>query len=186
MLMTGDYDLHGGYHPERVQLATTTDFSGLVKNALNKIIVERWKELGAAGYNWWEQIVSIEHFDSLNDITSVLVGTVGSLPTVAEGGEYTELAVGDSPETGSFVKKGGYIPLTLELIDRDETRKLRAYPKELAFAALRTISATVAAIFTANAGIGPTLADTGALFNNTAVTTPRRTCQPAHHRPDHA
>jgi hypothetical protein len=171
MMLTGDYDLHGGFHPERAQLATTTDFTGLVKNALNKVIAQQWDVLGAAGYNWWEQIVKVEHFDTLNDITSVLVGTVGTLPTVAEGAEYTELAVGDSPETGSFVKKGGYIPLTLELIDRDETRKLRAYPQELAFAALRSISALVAAVFTDNAHIGPTLADTGALFNATAVTT---------------
>ena len=38
----------------------------------------------------------------LNDITGMLVGTVGSLPTVAEGGEYTELPIGDSPETASL------------------------------------------------------------------------------------
>ena len=31
--LTGDYDLHGGYFPERAQLATTADFSGLVKKA---------------------------------------------------------------------------------------------------------------------------------------------------------
>ena len=68
------------------------------------------------------------------------MGTVGTLPVVAEGAEYTELAVGDSPETASFTKYGGYIPLTLELIDRDETRKLRAYPRELASAGLRKVS----------------------------------------------
>ncbi len=107
----------------------------------------------------------------VNAITGTLVGTVGTLPTVAEGAEYTELAIGDSPETASFVKYGGYIPLTLELIDRDETRKLAAYPRELASAGLRKISALVAAIFTDNSNVGPTMADTGALFNATAVTT---------------
>jgi hypothetical protein len=169
--LTGDYDLHGGYYPDRAQFATTADFTGLVKNALNKIIVDRWAELGRAGYDWWTKIVQVEHFDNLNAITGILVGTVGALPTVAEGGEYTELAVGDSPETASFVKYGGYIPLTLELIDRDTVAKLKAYPRELANAALRNISALVAAIFSANAGAGPTMADTGALFNATAVTT---------------
>jgi len=44
--LTGDYDLHGGYYPDRVSLAMTTDFTGLVKNAMNKIIVQRWGELG--------------------------------------------------------------------------------------------------------------------------------------------
>ncbi len=93
------------------------------------------------------------------------------MPTVAEGAEYTELQLGDNVETSSFVKKGGYIGLTLEAIDRDDGRKLRQIPRELAFAALREISALVAAIFTDNSAVGPTLADTGALFNNTAVTT---------------
>ncbi len=126
--LTGDYDLHGGYYPDRAQFATTADFTGLVKNALNKIIVDRWQELGRAGYDWWTKIVQVEHFDSLNAITGILVGTVGALPTVAEGGEYTELAVGDSPETASFVKYGGYIPLTLELIDRDTVAQAESLP----------------------------------------------------------
>ncbi len=171
LMLTGDYDLHGGYYPGRLQLATTADFAGLVKNALNKSVVNNWKELGKAGYNWWEKITQVEHFNTLNDITGILVGTVGSLPSVAEGAEYTELAIGDSPETSTFTKYGGYIPLTLELIDRDETRKLRAYPRELANAALRNLSSLVAAAFTSNSAVGPTMADGGALFNATAVTT---------------
>ena len=171
LMLTGDYDLHGGFDSERVQFATTADFTGLVKNALNKIVVNTWEQLGLAGYDWWNRISRVEHFNSLQSITGTLVGTVGTLPTVAEGAEYTELNIGDSPETASFTKYGGYIPLTLELIDRDESRKLAAYPRELASAGLRKISALVAAIFTDNSGIGPTMADTGALFNATAVTT---------------
>ena len=50
-LLTGDYNLHGGYYPERTQLATTADFTGLVKNALNKIVVNQWEALGRAGYD---------------------------------------------------------------------------------------------------------------------------------------
>jgi hypothetical protein len=169
--LTGDVDLHGGYFPNRAQLATTADFTGLVKNALNKLVVNTWEALGRAGYNWWQQVSVTEHFNTLNDITGTLVGTVGDLPTVAEGDPYTELVVGDSPETASFVKYGGYIPLTLELIDRDETRKLRAYARELASAGLRKISRLVSEIFTADYGDGPTMADGGTLFNATEVTT---------------
>ncbi|MCC6147301.1 MAG: hypothetical protein IT308_07000 [Anaerolineaceae bacterium] len=171
VMLTGDDDLHGGYYSDRARLATTADFTGLVKNALNKIVVNTWDTLGKAGYDWWNKIVVTEHFNSLQSITGTLVGTVGALPEVAEGAEYTELAIGDSPETATWKKYGGYIPLTLELIDRDETRKLKAYPRELAAAGLRKISALVSEIFTANSGTGPTLADTGALFNATAVTT---------------
>jgi hypothetical protein len=171
LLLTGDYDLHGGISPERARFATTADFTGLVKNAMNKVVANTWDELGRAGYDWWQSITRVEHFNTLNQITGSLVGTVGSLPSVSEGAAYTELSVGDSPETATFSKYGGYIPLTLELIDRDETHKLRAYPRELAAAGLRKISSLVAAIFTANSGVGPALADGGALFNATAVTS---------------
>jgi hypothetical protein len=171
LTLTGDDELHGGYHPEHVRLATTADFNGLVKNSLNKIVVNRWEELGRAGYNWWQSITTIEHFNTLNQITGALVGTVGTLPEVSEGGAYTELAVGDSPETAEWKKYGGYIPLTLELIDRDETRKLSAYPRELASAGLRRISSLVAGLFTQSSGAGPMMADGGSLFNNTAVTS---------------
>jgi len=58
LTLTGDHDLHGGYHPDRVQLATTADFTGLVKNALNKIVTNTWDQLGRAGYDWWKAIPS--------------------------------------------------------------------------------------------------------------------------------
>jgi len=171
-LLTGDHDLHGGYYPERAQLQhTTATFTGLVKNALNKSVVAQWEALGRAGYDWWMYLAKPEHFNSLNDITWTLFGSVGTLPVVSEGHEYTELATGDSPETATFYKYGGYLGITLEAIDRDETRKLRDAPRELANAGMRNISSLVAALFTANSGVGPTLADTGALFNATAVTT---------------
>ena len=171
LMLTGDVNLHGGYDSSRVQLATTSDFTGLVKNALNKLVVDGWQTMGAAGYDWWKKIATQEHFQTLNTITGILVGTVGDLPSIAEGAEYTELAVGDSPETASFTKYGGYVPMTLELIDRDQTRKLKAYARELGNAGMRKISGLVAAIFTASSGAGPTMADGGALFNSTAVTT---------------
>jgi len=170
--LTGDYDFHGGVYPDRITLQhTTANFTGLVKNAMNKAIAERWDQLGRAGYGWWQKIAHVEHFETLNQVTWVITGSIGALPAVSEGAEYTELKLGDCPETASFTKYGGYVGLTLETLDRDDIRKLRAVPRELANAAIRRLSALVAAIFTDSSGVGPTLADGGALFNNTAVTT---------------
>ena len=170
--LTGDREFVGGYFPERVLFQhTAATFPGILKNALNKSLVNHWKELGRAGYDWWNKIVTVEHFDSVQDITWLIFGTVGSLPSVSEGAEYTELQVGDGAETSSFTKYGGYIGVTLEAMDKDDTRKIRAIPRELANAGLRNISATVAAIFTTASAAGPTMADGGALFNSTAVTT---------------
>ena len=65
LMLTGDYDFHGGFDPVRAMLATTADFTGLVKNALNKIIVSSFETVGRAGYDWWKAIVKVEHFNSL-------------------------------------------------------------------------------------------------------------------------
>ena len=169
--LTGDYDLHGGYFPQRARLATTADFSGLVKNSLNKLVANTWDELGRAGYDWWKNVSVQEHFNSLHEISGTLIGTVGDLPLIEEGGNYPELQVGDSAETANFNKYGGYIPLTLELIDRDETRKLRSYARELASAGMRKISSLVAEVFTAQSGTGHNLADSKPLFNANLVST---------------
>ena len=163
-LMTGDTDFTGGYHRERAQFAATSDLPGLLKNAMNKVIIDQWQELGRSGYRWWEPIVQVEHFNSLQEITGVLVGEVTVLPSVAEGAAYTELAVRDSAETGAWGKYGGYVGLTLEMFERDETHKLRQYPRKLASAALRRISSLVGAIFTANSGVGPLMSDTYNVF----------------------
>ncbi len=164
LMMTGDSGFCGGYHRERAQFAATTDLPGLLKNAMNKLIIDQWQELGRSGYRWWEPVVQVEHFNSLQEISGVLVGEVTVLPSVDEGAAYTELAVKDSAETGSWSKYGGYVGLTLEMFERDETHRLRQYPRKLASAALRRISALVGGIFTANSGIGPVMADTYNVF----------------------
>ena len=72
----------------------------------------------------------------------------------------------DNKETASFVKKGGYLGLTIEAIDKDDTRRLHAAPRALAQSAWLTLSKAVSAIFTANSGTGPTLTDGSALFTS--------------------
>jgi len=163
--MTGDDTFSGGYDARRAQFAASSDLPGVLKNAMNKLIFTQWEELGRSGYRWWEPLVQVEHFNSLQEITGVLVGEVTVLPAVVEGAAYTELPVKDSAETGAWSKYGGYIGLTLEMFERDETHKLRQYPRKLASAALRRISALVGQVFTANSGVGPVMADTYNVFD---------------------
>jgi hypothetical protein len=84
----------------------------------------------------------------------------------------------DIQQKDPFVKKGGYLGLTLEAIDKDDTRRLQSAPRAIAQAAWLTLSKSVSAIFTANAGVGPTIyyddSSTRALFhssNNNLGTT---------------
>ena len=165
--LTGDADLTGRFNPEGVRISeaavTTTTFANVVKNALNKVLLAAYN----ARPRWWEPIAWQEDFESLNTITWVKTGGIGTLPTVAEGNAYTELSWSDIAETTAFVKKGGYIGITLEAIDRDDVSALRRAPRELGNAAWRTLSSLVAAIFTQNSGQGPQMADTYYLFDAT-------------------
>ena len=172
LMLTNDFNFIGDIDPRLAKFqGTTATFPSLTANALNKAIVAQWTLLGRAGYDWWQNICTIEPFENLQDVKWLRLGTIASLPSVSEGAEYPELKLGDNGETSSFIKYGGYLSFTLEAMDKDDTRKLRAAPREIANAALRNISEKVAGIFTQNSGAGPVLADTGNLFNATAVTT---------------
>ena len=164
-MMTGDVDFHGGFYKERARFATTADLPGILKNALNKLIAQRWDELGASGYRWWENIVTVEHYDNLQDITGIIVGELNLLPEVNEGGTYQPLDIKDSPEVGKWNKYGAYLPLTIEMFERDDTQRLRQYPFKLATAGLRRISEMVASVFTENYGMGPNMADDKTVFH---------------------
>jgi hypothetical protein len=168
-LLSGDYQMTGMFDAEHVYLANVTSatMAALVANALNKVVMNEYQEYP----RWWDKIVTVQNFNNLNDARWTTLGGVGELPTVAEGAAYTELTWDDKVETDSFVKKGGYLGLTLEAIDKDDTGRLRAAPGALAQAAWLTLSKSVSALFTDNSGAGPTLDDTGALFNSTAVSS---------------
>jgi hypothetical protein len=157
--LTGDVDFHGRLQPERVQLADSDSISNVLKNSFNKIMIAQWEKLGKAGYRWWEKVVQVEHMNSLQPVSGILLGEVSALGLISEGGDYGELNISDSGESQSFRKYGGLLPITLEMIDKDETHKLRQLPNKLASTAIRNISSLVAGLFTSNSGIGPLMAD---------------------------
>jgi hypothetical protein len=114
---------------------------------------------------WWRPIAYEDDFPNMQTVRWLTVGGISDLDTVAEGASYTEKTWDDYAETASFVKKGNYIGLTLEMIDKDDVGAVRALPRRIGHAANRTLSAAVSALFTDNAGVGPTLADGTALFD---------------------
>jgi hypothetical protein len=164
MLLSGDYELNGVFHEDRVYLAnvTTSTMAGIVANRLNKIVVNMFQEYD----QWWAPAVTIRDFASLQDVRWITLGGVGELPTVAEGAAYTEMSWDDQTETDSFVKKGGYLGITLETIDKDDTARVMAAPRALAQAAWLTLGKAIAAIFTANSGYGPTMSDSNYLIDS--------------------
>lgn len=168
-LLSGDYEMTGVFQGDRVYLANvnSTTMAGMVANALNKRIVT----LFTTYPRWWEpggrSVLTEMDFQSLQDVRWVNLGGVGELPTVAEGAAYTELTWDDQTETKAFVKKGGYLGITQESIDKDDTGKLRAAPAALARAAWMTLGKLISAVFTDNSGTGPAMSDSNYLFDAT-------------------
>jgi len=162
-LLSGDYEMTGVFQPQRVYLANvnSSTMANLVVNVMNKVLAQEFSEYP----QWWQPFVTQMDFNSLQDIRWITLGGVGELPTVPEGAAYTELNWGDKYETASFVKKGGYLGITIEAIDKDDTNRLRAAPRALAQAAWLTVGKAISHIFTANNGGGPTLSDGLPLFH---------------------
>ena len=161
--LSGDYEMSGLFHSERVQFANvnSSDDGEHDRRFAQQDRRQRVPAIPALV----EKIILAEDFDSLQSVKWVTLGGVGELPTVAEGAAYTELTWDDMKETATFVKKGGYLGLTFEAIDKDDTRRLRAAPRALAQAAWLTLSKAISAIFTDSSGVGPTMSDSIALFN---------------------
>jgi len=154
LLLSGDYEMRGTYVAERVSLAnvTSTTLANVVKNSLNKVLVHSFE----ARPQWWQPIVTEEDFPTLKDVTWITLGGFGDLSTIDEGNAYPELAgLTDSGEVTRWTKKGGYIGITLETIDRDDVAAVRQIPRRLGLAGWRTLSSTIASLFTDNNGIGP-------------------------------
>lgn len=163
LMLSGDYEMTGLFRPERVSLANvnSTTMAGLVANALNKVVVNEFQQYP----RWWEPIVRREAFGNLQAIKWVKLGGVGELPTVAEGAAYSELTWGDATETVAWQKRGGYLGITLEAMDKDEVGRLRKAPQALAQAAWLTLGKAVANIFTDGGGMGPVMSDGKTLFH---------------------
>ncbi len=162
-LLSGDFEMAGLFRDDRIYLANvnSSTMAGMVANALNKRVVNLFQQYP----RWWEAFVSIEDFASLQDVRWITLGGVGELPTVSEGAAYSELTWDDMTETDAFVKKGGYLGLTLEAIDKDDTRRLVAAPRALAQAAWLTLAKSISAIFTGTSGTGPVMSDSNRLFD---------------------
>lgn len=152
VLVTGDREFRGAFDAERVGLAnvTTATMTSLVKNAFNKVILDYFNTAD----RWWEPIVAQETFASMKDVTLITLGGFEKLPTVEEAAAYTELSWSDAEEVVGFVKKGGYVGVTLEMMDKDETGTFRAIPRKLAIAGYRALSYAIGQLFIANSGVG--------------------------------
>jgi hypothetical protein len=100
-------------------------------------------------------------------ISKVQLSQAADLAAMKAGDEYTYGTLTESRETYSLGKFGKAISYTREMIINDDLDAFSRVPQQMANACTRLEQTTAYGILTANAA----LADTGALFNATAVTT---------------
>lgn len=177
--LTGDVSIRGLWDleaaHERTGLANIDDttFSDVVADSMNKVVLHNWQVMAGEGYDWWQKVVYEKDFDSLYDVEWVTYGGFGDLPKLSAGQEYPELSITDldtsesaGPDDGDWVKPGGIISVPIETFDKGgPLGAFQGLPAALGVTAIRTLSGDVANIFTANNGVGPTLADGKALFH---------------------
>lgn len=164
------YELLGGdpFADQRAyEAVTTSGMTSIVKNTLNLLLAANY----AKKHLWWEPLVRTEEVDTIDTATLVRVYGMNTLEVVDEGQAYNELGWVDEEETASFHKRGNFVGVTLETLLNDKLNVVRSIPERLATSWYNTLSSLVSGVFTVNSAAGPALADTGALFNATALTT---------------
>lgn len=135
---TGDWEMTTRYTPDQAILANVTSSAlpDMMAEWMNQKVVGIWQDHD----RWYEQFCEIQEFASLRDPHWIKIAGIGELSTVAEGGGYSEKEWAAESETSSWTKKGNWIGVTIEAIDRDTTGYIQQLPRALAQAAWLTIN----------------------------------------------
>lgn len=147
-----------------VGMMGTSDFSTLFANVANKRLRNAYDENAGTYALWARRAPNAPDFKSMSVVQ--LAGAPDLLQT-NEAGEFKYGAMTDGGETYAMLTYGRIVTLTRQAIVNDDLRAFERMVTAFGFAARRLENRTVYSQLTANAN----LADGGALFNATAVTT---------------
>jgi hypothetical protein len=142
----------------------TSDFANLLSNVANKRLRSGYEENMPSYARWARRAPNAPDFKAMTVVN--LAGTPDLLRT-NEHGEFKYGAMTDGKETYSMVTYGRIVSFTRQALINDDLRGFDRLVTGFGNSAARLENRTVYAILTANAN----LADGGALFNATAVTT---------------
>ncbi|MEN9438319.1 MAG: hypothetical protein RIR09_2974 [Pseudomonadota bacterium] len=142
----------------------TSDFSTLFANVANKRLRSAYDENAGTYSLWARRAPNAPDFKNMSVVQ--LAGAPDLLKT-NEAGEFKYGAMTDGGETYAMLTYGRIVSLTRQAIVNDDLRAFERMVSAFGFAARRLENRTVYSQLTANAN----LADGGALFNATAVTT---------------
>ena len=142
----------------------TSDFSSLFANVANKRLRAAYDENAGTYALWARRAPNAPDFKSMSIVQ--LAGAPDLLQT-NEAGEFKYGAMTDGAESYAVLTYGRIVSLTRQAIVNDDLRAFERLVTAFGFAARRLENRTVYSQLTTNAN----LADGGALFNATAVST---------------
>jgi len=147
---------------------TTSDFPNLLSNTAGKVLR---KAYGEFAHNWKRCFAK----GSVSDFKvhpRIQIGSFAALATIPEGGEYTYGTTAEEYENASAATKGKAIQFTRQMLINDDLGGFLTRATQMGRAAARTVNADAFTyLISGSSGHGPTMADTGQMFNATAVTT---------------
>jgi hypothetical protein len=161
--ITGCYEpvdfFNGGFYQVK-ETVITTDFPNMLKNSMNKRIIQDYATVGMGGL---EQLISETDVDDFKTQDRVRVGYYGDLPTVAENVAYAELTKPtDEIINYAVAKRGGFQDVTWETVLNDDIGKISSFAPRIARAAKRTLKQFITNFFVSNPAYDP---DTLAWFH---------------------
>lgn len=146
---------------------TTGDFPLLLANTAGKVL----RGAFALAPVTWNRIAKKGSVSDFKAASRHTLGSFSSLLLKPERGEYKQGTLSEERETITAATKGRYISLSREMIVNDDLGGFTDMSRKMGRAAARTVEADFYTLLTSASGAGPTMSDTGAFFNATAIAT---------------
>lgn len=139
-------------------------FSNILLDASNVVLRRSYIEAPNTYTRWMKQGPSVPDFKIVN---KVIAGELADVKAVPEDGEFDEFTMGDEKETYRLVVWGGIWSQSWQSVVNDQLGSFTEQAAKQGTALRRKQNKLAYGILKDN----PTMADTGAVFNATAVTT---------------
>ena len=159
--------LGGDWFNEEIRQTEALAMASVIKNTVNIMVAHDY----TLAERWYEKLADVEEVDYIDDVTMTRLFGADILDTVAKLAPYTEMTLDDEEETSVFVKKGNFVEVAIEDLLLDKVGFFQSIPRRISDSWYNTLASLVSNVFTLASGVGPTLSDSGALFNATAVGT---------------
>ena len=146
----------GGY-------AAISDFPVMLENVMNKGLLAAF----AVTPDTWSRFCKIEDVQDFRDAHRYRTGSLNSLDSLSENGEFLRKSIPDAAKLSiNVATKGNIIGISRQLIINDDMNGLADLMSKLGRAARLSVEEDVYALLAQNSGLGPTQSDTNPFFHD--------------------